>query len=228
MDASAAADVAARLRNIGLGGRLLGVRVRPALSRPLVREARLVDARRRRDTTVGFLRRGVLVDEEGRMSLTPEVLALAIADRVTGKTVLDAGCGVGGNAIAFARRGCSVIAVDLNAERLEMARHNARIYDVANRIVFVHGDALEVAESSKADVLFVDPPWGAEWNRTRTALADFPLLDVLSRGAPHIRERLYKVPPSFDPATCSHMTPHAVFGEETGDYRRLKFVLLTS
>ena len=43
-------------------------------------------------------------------------------------SVADLFCGCGGNAIAFARRGISVKAVDTNAARLQMAQHNARIY----------------------------------------------------------------------------------------------------
>ncbi len=37
-----------------------------------------------------------------------------------------------------------MIAIDINMERLDMARHNASIYGVENRIVFIHGDFFEV------------------------------------------------------------------------------------
>ena len=46
---------------------------------------------------------GCLLDEEGWYSVTPEAIADVIADRCRCGTVLDAFCGVGGNAIAFAR-----------------------------------------------------------------------------------------------------------------------------
>ena len=42
-----------------------------------------------------------------------------------GKRVLDAGCGVGHFAIAFAERGCTVEGVDLSPEMIERARRNA-------------------------------------------------------------------------------------------------------
>src|SRR5258705_9781130 len=46
---------------------------------------------------------GCLLDEEGWYSVTPELVANQIADRCRCDTVLDAFCGVGGNAIAFAK-----------------------------------------------------------------------------------------------------------------------------
>jgi trimethylguanosine synthase len=44
---------------------------------------------------------GCLLDEEGWYSVTPELIANHIADRCRCDTILDAFCGVGGNAIAF-------------------------------------------------------------------------------------------------------------------------------
>lgn len=46
--------------------------------------------------------RGCLLDEEGWFSVTPEKIAIQIAERCRCDTVLDAFCGVGGNAIALA------------------------------------------------------------------------------------------------------------------------------
>lgn len=221
-----AADVHERLRKVGVGGRLLTVKLTPPLSRDEVRAARLVDARRRRDTTPGFLRRGTRVDEEGRISLTPEALAMNVAKLVSGARVLDAGCGVGGNAIAFARQGCRVIAVDRDRSRLLLAKHNASVYGVAKNIDFVEADAEEIAATADADVLFVDPPWGSEWNRERTGLEDFPLAAALS--AHHRFARLLlKLPPSFDPSGLPGTEATAYFGEAAGDFHRIKFVLIS-
>ena len=46
---------------------------------------------------------GCLLDEEGWYSVTPERIANQIAERCRCDVVLDAFCGVGGNAIAFAK-----------------------------------------------------------------------------------------------------------------------------
>lgn len=59
-------------------------------------------------------------------------------------TVVDAMCGCGGNSIQFARYFDKVIAVDINPERIEMARHNADIYGVMEKIEFIAGDFLQM------------------------------------------------------------------------------------
>ena len=81
LDSRAAADLEARLRGLGFGGRALSFACTPGLPRALVRAARTDDARRRRDTTPGFARPGARLDAEGRWSLTPETLALAMGRR---------------------------------------------------------------------------------------------------------------------------------------------------
>lgn len=231
-----AADVAARLRGVGLDGQALQVSVSPPLPRAAVRAARTVDARRRRDTSVGFSRGGTRLDEQGRFSLTPEALALRIGRDAMAAglvRVLDAGCGAGGNAIGFARAGCEVCAVERDPARLAMARHNAGVYGAAQRIAFEVGDALERARSGDFDLIFVDPPWGPDWDRTCTGAADFPLLQALhSQRAPgpagtqQRRPALWaKLPPSFDFSQLPGATPAAVFGEAAGDRNRVKFVL---
>jgi hypothetical protein len=219
-----AADLAARLRGLGFGGQALSVEVRPPLPRPLVRQARTDDARRRRDTTPGFTRNDVQVDDEGRWSLTPEALAFAMAAPAAGRRVLDATCGVGGNSIGFARRGCAVTAVDVDRARLDLARHNAQRYGVADRIRFVHADAADILDDAEADLVFVDPPWGTDWDRA--SAAPLPLLDRLWPRCARFTAAWAKVPPSFDPAHLPETTPEAVFGEAAGDARRVKFLLL--
>ncbi|TFK34071.1 RNA cap guanine-N2 methyltransferase-domain-containing protein [Crucibulum laeve] len=124
---------------------------------------------------------GCLLDEEGWYSVTPELVANQIAERCRSGTILDAFCGVGGNAIAFAKTCERVIALDTSPTRLALARHNAQIYGVADRIEFILTDYFSFAKSylslpssstddgtlspdrnasRKVDVIFLSPPWG--------------------------------------------------------------------
>ncbi|KIM39551.1 hypothetical protein M413DRAFT_447032 [Hebeloma cylindrosporum] len=121
---------------------------------------------------------GCLLDEEGWYSVTPERLADQIAERCRCDTIVDAFCGVGGNAIAFAKTCQRVIALDTSPTRLALARHNAQIYGVADRIEFILADYLTFIKSylslpstsaqksgvsnnaRKIDVVFLSPPWG--------------------------------------------------------------------
>lgn len=232
-----AADLAARLRGLGFDGQPLVCEIVPSLSRSLVRRARTDDARRRRATTPGFDRPGTRDDEIGRMSLTPESLAMHMAAWAQGRAVVDAGCGIGGNSIAFARAGCRVVAIEADRERLALARHNAAVYGVAKQIEFVHGDALALVPERRDGeaILFVDPPWGADWPRDRCGLAQLPLLEALLPHAADYAALWAKLPPSFatqellaDDLLAGHPAGRAdaFFGEAPGDRRRVKFVLV--
>ncbi|KAL0021294.1 hypothetical protein WJX77_000468 [Trebouxia sp. C0004] len=103
---------------------------------------------------------GILMDEEGWYSATPEVLAAHHAGKCRCSVIVDAFAGVGGNAIQFALTCDRVIAVELCAQRLELAKHNAEVYGVAHKIDFICGDFLQVAATLQADMVFLSPPWG--------------------------------------------------------------------
>ncbi|KAM6444795.1 trimethylguanosine synthase isoform 2-T2 [Rhynochetos jubatus] len=107
---------------------------------------------------------GVKLDREGWFSVTPEKIAEHIAIRVSESfncdIIVDAFCGVGGNAIQFALTSKRVIAIDIDPEKLSLARHNAEVYGVADQIEFVCGDFMVLAADLRADVVFLSPPWG--------------------------------------------------------------------
>ncbi|KAJ1191902.1 hypothetical protein NDU88_001215 [Pleurodeles waltl] len=107
---------------------------------------------------------GVKLDREGWFSVTPEKIAEHIAGRVTQsikcEIILDAFCGVGGNAIQFALAGKRVIAIDIDPVKIDLARNNAEVYGVAQQIEFILGDFMLLASDIKADVVFLSPPWG--------------------------------------------------------------------
>ena len=53
-----------------------------------------------------------------------------------------------------------MIAIDIDPNKIELARHNAGVYGVEDRIEFIVGDFFQVMPSLKADVVFLSPPWG--------------------------------------------------------------------
>lgn len=222
----AAADLQARLRGVGLGGRAVQITVQPPLPRSAVRAARGDEARRYREGSPGFTRPGTRLDPEAKRSLTPEALALQLGERAGRAHVLDACCGAGGNAIGFARAGCKVTAMEIDAARLQLARHNARLYGVADRIDLIAGDASRLIAQLDADLLFIDPPWGERYDKTRVVLADLPLLAALLEHRARFARTWLKVPPSFDPASVPGARAEAWFGVGKGDDRRVKFLVL--
>ncbi len=80
------------------------------------------------------------------------------------------------NITSYMHKCATVIALDTSATRLALARHNAQIYGVADRIEFILTDYLSFAKSysslphssttrnspttRKIDVVFLSPPWG--------------------------------------------------------------------
>ncbi|CAG2243187.1 TGS1 [Mytilus edulis] len=77
---------------------------------------------------------GIKMDREDWFSVTPEKIAEHIADRCRSDIIVDAFCGVGGNAIQFAFTCNHVIAIDIDPVKIEIARHNAAVYGVENHI----------------------------------------------------------------------------------------------
>lgn len=103
---------------------------------------------------------GIKLDRESWFSVTPEEIAKDIAERCRCDTIIDAFCGAGSNAIQFAFTCERVIAIDIDPNKIKIARHNAGIYGVDDRIEFIIGDFLQLAPQLVADVVFLSPPWG--------------------------------------------------------------------
>ena len=106
--------------------------------------------------------------------IDPQATAFPIAQQVPGDTVVDAFCGAGGMAIALARAGKRVITVERQADRIQMAKHNADIYGVGDQITFVHGDTMQVLPTLQTDAVYLDPLWGADYiDRGVSRFSDF-------------------------------------------------------
>jgi len=158
-----------------------------------------LDIRRRRLFSRWF--EGVQVDDTGLYSATPEALAIEFTNMASG-VVFDATCGVGSMAIAAALnpRVSKVIAVDTDASRLDMAKHNAKIYGVLDRLEFIHGDSNEIISDHSPNLVIADPPWGGrDWNREHTDLNSLGMsLEALLDARCEV---IIKLPLSFDLAS---------------------------
>jgi len=119
---------------------------------------------------------GIQTDEVGLYSVTPESIALEQAKRMDCKTVIDGFAGIGGNAIAFARLCEKVYAIENDRNRMMMAKHNAKIYGVDKKIVFIYGDFFREIKKIDAEGIFLDPQWrmGPAYNTLQKfSLSDF-------------------------------------------------------
>lgn len=145
---------------------------------------------------------GIQTDREGLYSVIAESVAKAQAAHIKGVHVIDAFTGIGGCAIAYARAGKHVTAIELDPNRLKMAEHNARIYGVSDLITFIQGDFFEVAPAIQADAINLDPPWGGPSYKERGVfkLENFSPdgNKLLSFALSHADEVLLRVPRIFD------------------------------
>ncbi len=73
----------------------------------------------------------------------PDESELRLLGDVEGKRVLELGCGAGHGAVALARAGAHVTAVDASSSQLQHAHHLADEHEV--RVEWHHGDAAELA-----------------------------------------------------------------------------------
>jgi ubiquinone/menaquinone biosynthesis C-methylase UbiE len=79
--------------------------------------------------------------EARKYLVEPHIPAFAEFERWSGQRVLEVGCGIGTDAINFARAGAQLTAVDVSGESLRIAQERAEVMEVADRIRFVHADA---------------------------------------------------------------------------------------
>lgn len=156
----------------------------------------------RRHTLFARFDEGIQIDGEGLYSVCPEDVALAIAERVRSSTVFDAFGGVGGNSIAFARKGKIVWFTDINAERVRMAKANARIYSVEDKITFLSEDFFVAAKHVSAGAVYIDPPWGGPSYSQKElfSLRDFSPdgVAILQISFQLFPEVILRVPSNFD------------------------------
>ncbi|KRY88098.1 Trimethylguanosine synthase [Trichinella pseudospiralis] len=115
---------------------------------------------RRRYDLFSLFDRGIALDRESWYSVTPEKIAKHIARRCKFGTVVDAFCGAGSNAIHFSLAGMKVTAIDIDPEKIKLAKHNAAIYGVQDSIEFLCADFLKIYKNLSADFVFLSPPWG--------------------------------------------------------------------
>ena len=110
--------------------------------------------------------RGIQLDAEGWYSVTPEIIADHVAERVSslvssspafkpqitgedgnGVVILDGFCGCGGNAIAFGKIPSNIVSkivcVDTDRSKLLKAAHNASLYDIPkDKLIFVQCNSI--------------------------------------------------------------------------------------
>jgi release factor glutamine methyltransferase len=106
----------------------------------------------------------VLIPRPETEHLVEEMLKRAAhfeEQRVTPLRILDIGTGSGCVAVALAKllSHAAITAIDLSADALALARANAALNEVADRIRFLQGDLLDPIVNEKFELIVSNPPY---------------------------------------------------------------------
>jgi SAM-dependent methyltransferase len=88
--------------------------------------------------------------EARKYFVEPHIRTFAQHERWSGKRVLEVGCGIGTDTIAFARAGALVTAVDLSERSVALTQQRAEIFGVSDRVRVLVADAERLSQ-------FVEP-----------------------------------------------------------------------
>lgn len=143
---------------------------------------RLADGRRR--GALKFSRADRMwFEPTGLEQATAESVARHKALRFAGRAglVADLCCGIGGDALALARKSGPVVAVDLDEGMCQRVRWNARVYDLEDRVLPVQGRA-EQFDVPRGSWIHIDPDRRAHSETQTLRVAHYsPDLDALRR-----------------------------------------------
>ncbi|ETI36818.1 hypothetical protein F441_16939, partial [Phytophthora nicotianae CJ01A1] len=156
---------------------------------------------------------GIQLDHESWYSVTPQVIAEHISKRLACDVVVDPFSGCGGNVIQLAMTCKQVIAIDIDPEKIRMAKHNAAIYGVADKIEFIVGNSIDILPNVKADAVFLSPPWGGvKYSRKHFSLEEMLVkgvsgLDLFAKARQVTRNIAYYLPRGTPTKDLEALTP---------------------
>jgi len=140
---------------------------------------------------------------EGLEQATAEPVAAHRARRYAAGTVVDMGCGIGSDALALAATGATVFAIDLNPVHAALARANAAVYGLGDRVRPVVADVTRLPPPA-VDAFFFDParrtaggPRAAPSRRLRSVDDYQPPLSLLDTWRQDIPDGAAKVSPGI-------------------------------
>ncbi len=151
-------------------------------------------ARLTSDAPLGRIRETV---RAGRDRMREALLGWLPQD-LTGRRILDAGCGTGAFAVAAARRGASVVAIDLSPTLIALARERALQQPCGRRIEFVCGNMLDPALGRFEHVVGMD------------CLIHYPKQDIVESLAEFAARTDQSILFTFAPRTPALTLMHAV------------------
>ena len=109
----------------------------------------------------------ILYDEDAYYMSCPEVVANYLAELLKSyKTAVELCSAIGITVCALAKHMDKVYGVEIDSKRIEMAKNNAKLYGVSDKVEFIQGDVLDtnLLKNIKASVAVLDPDWNVDKN----------------------------------------------------------------
>ncbi len=113
------------------------------------------------------------------------------------RTMADLGCGLGADALAAARAGIEVYAVDADAQTAALAAANAEACGLADRVTVACADATSV-DVARFDAVFCDPARRSGNRRVFDPAAFSPPWDFVAQLASRVPRTVLKLAPGID------------------------------
>lgn len=138
-------------------------------------------------------------DADALFMSVQEVAALHVGERLKHyKTCVELCTAVGAMAIHVARFVPKVIGIDIDPQRIQDAKQNAKLYGVETNTEFLVGDVLDedLLKSITADVAILDPDWSVEGTEKSVHTID------IDKMQPSMRQTIL--------LTRTHITPNIV------------------
>lgn len=171
-------------------------------------------------TADGVCQEALIIDKEGKYSISRPDQAQATTDLVIAKArdlglyhktqhIIDATAGWGGNTLNFSENFGHVFAMERNIEHFQALTFNLRAYGLdEGGVTLMHTDCMEAIRSGsmRATLCFADPPWsqpGLQWYKEETEwplfLSDRPLAEDVTEILTDTSVKLFvlKIPANF-------------------------------
>ncbi|MGA8256970.1 MAG: class I SAM-dependent methyltransferase [Nocardioides sp.] len=181
-----------------------------------------VDLRRRAAAKLGPSAAQMYFTPDGLEQATRLPVARHRAGRLTAfgtGTLIDLGCGIGGDLIASAEAGITCVGIDLDPVRVSVAQANLAVFGLG--AVVTQGDALDI-DTSPFDVAFADPARRTGAGRTFRAEDWSPPWSFVERLL--TRDSCVKTAPGIP----HDLVPHGVEAEWVSDHGEVKEAALWS
>ena len=120
---------------------------------------------------------------------------------ITDATITDATACIGGNTFSFSKYFAHVNSVEIDPMRAEFLRNNLKLLCPTNNVEVFVGDYIDIQNSLKQDVVFIDPPWGSKYfekKKLSLFLSNKPLVKVCCDLRGQTSLIVIKVPWNFD------------------------------